>query len=162
LSFKFCLVCTQSLKLKIQAFMKREYRLRRGWEIDRVRKTGRSWSAGPVVLYAAPGPDPQMAARSGFITGKKIGGAVERNQAKRRMREAVRVLIPQITPGWDLLWIARPSMRTSDFGRISAAVQECLRRARLLNSSPPDGGLVGQDNDEMARPQVDPVVSGDA
>jgi ribonuclease P protein component len=141
--------------------MKREYRLRRGWEIDRVRKTGRSWSAGPVVLYAAPGSDPQMISRSGFITGKKIGDAVERNLAKRRMREAVRAVLPQIPPGWDLLWIARPSMKSSDYGRISAAVQECLRRARLLNSSPPPSGLVGQDSDEVARPQRDPILSTD-
>jgi ribonuclease P protein component len=153
---------TQNSKFKIQNSMKRDLRLRRGWEIDRVRKTGRSWSAGPLVLYAAPGPDPQAAPRSGFITGKKIGGAVERNQARRRMREAVRALLPRITPGWDLLWIARPSIQSSDFARISAATQECLRRARLLNSGPPASGPAWQDNHEMARPPLDPAVPEDA
>ena len=142
--------------------MRRDYRLRRGWEIEHVRSTGRSWSVGPVVLYAAPGPDPQGRPRSGFIAGKRVGGAVERNLARRRLREAVRAVLPTIPPGWDLLWIARPSIAGSEYGRISAAVQECLRRARLVSSGPPASGPVGQETHEVARTPDDPVVPTDA
>jgi len=141
--------------------MRRDYRLRRGWEITHVRSTGRSWSVGPVVLYVAPGPDPAGLPRSAFITGKRIGGAVERNLARRRLREAVRAALPQMAPGWDFVWIARPSIQSSDFGRINAAVQECLRRARLVQSGPPPSGPVEQVPNEVDRAPVNPVLPND-
>ena len=141
--------------------MEREYRLRRAGDITRVRKTGRSWAVGPVVLVAAPGPDPTGRTRSSFITGKKIGGAVERNRARRQMREAVRALRPRIAEGWDLVWIARPSITGQEFGRISAAAQECLRRARLLDLRASTDAPGGRENHETGRTAVDPAVPTD-
>ena len=127
--------------------MNRDRRLRRAGDIERVRKAGRSWSVGPVVLYAAPNPGSGAASRAGFVTGKRIGDAVDRNRARRRLREAVRLAWPGISPGWDLLWIARPSIRTSTYAQIAAAVQECLRRARLQTNAPPDGALRQADHE---------------
>jgi ribonuclease P protein component len=50
---------------------------------------------------------------AGFTATKKIGNAVTRNRAKRRLREAARVLLPQLgKPGWDYVFIAR--METAD------------------------------------------------
>ncbi|MDX1291567.1 MAG: ribonuclease P protein component [Hyphomonas sp.] len=50
---------------------------------------------------------------AGFTATKKIGNAVTRNRAKRRLREAARVLLPQHgQPGWDYVFIAR--METAD------------------------------------------------
>jgi ribonuclease P protein component len=141
--------------------VEREYRLRRAGDIERVRKTGRSWAVGPVVLVAAPGPDPAGVTRSSFITGKKIGGAVERNRARRQMREAVRALRPQIAGGWDLVWIARPSIHNQEFGRISGAVQECLRRARLLDLPAPAAAAGRRENHETGRPVLDPAIPTD-
>jgi ribonuclease P protein component len=141
--------------------VKREWRLRRGNEIERVRNTGRSWPNGPIVLLAAPQPGEPTLTRCAFITGKKIGGAVERNLARRRMREALRAVYPQIMPGWDLVLIARPSIQTSDFRRISAAVAEALRRARLLTSASGPGGPSLRADHEMAHPAADPPVPGD-
>jgi ribonuclease P protein component len=142
--------------------VEREYRLRRASDIERVRKTGRSWAVGPVVLVAAPGPDPAGHPRSSFITGKKIGGAVERNRARRQMREAVRALRPRIARGWDLVWIARPSITGQEFGRISGAIQECLRRARLLDLTAAHTAPGVRENHETGRPAVDPAVPADS
>lgn len=142
--------------------MEREYRLRRAGDIGRVRKTGKSWAVGPVVLVAAPGLDPAGHTRSSFITGKKIGNAVARNRARRQLREGVRALRPQIAGGWDLVWIARPSITNQAFGRISGAVQECLRRARLLDRTAAPTALEDRENHETGRPPADPGVSADA
>ena len=47
--------------------------------------------------------------------GQKIGGAVVRNRAKRRLREAARLLLPRLArPGWDYVFIARQD--TADIG----------------------------------------------
>nr|WP_321360342.1 ribonuclease P protein component [uncultured Hyphomonas sp.] len=57
--------------------------------------------------------DPHVGA--GFTATKKIGNAVIRNRAKRRLREAARQLLPRLgQPGWDYVFIARQD--TADIG----------------------------------------------
>ena len=48
------------------------------------------------------------AIRVGFTCSKKVGNAVARNRAKRRLREAARMVLPEIgRPGWDYVLIGR-------------------------------------------------------
>ena len=50
-------------------------------------------------------------ARTGFTCSKKVGGAVARNRAKRRLREAARLaLAPLARPGWDYVLVGRPEV----------------------------------------------------
>ena len=62
-----------------------------------------------MVVQIRPRPeDPEGPARAGFTATKKIGNAVQRNRAKRRLREAARVLLPlHGQPGTDYVFIAR-------------------------------------------------------
>lgn len=43
----------------------------------------------------------------GFIASKKVGGAVERNRAKRMLSEAVRIMIKEKKSTYDYLFIAK-------------------------------------------------------
>lgn len=86
------------------------------------------------MLYAAPG-SPAAPTRAAFIAGKKLGDAVQRNRAKRWMREAFRLQLPYIKQGWDLIWIARPSMDQAEFRRVQAVMLECLKRAHLYENT---------------------------
>ena len=53
--------------------------------------------------------------RAGFTCSKKVGNAVVRNRAKRRLREAARLLLPRLArPGWDYVFVAR--QETADIG----------------------------------------------
>ena len=46
--------------------------------------------------------------RVGFTCSKKVGNAVARNRAKRRLREAARIVLPKHgQPGWDYVLIGR-------------------------------------------------------
>jgi ribonuclease P protein component len=72
------------------------------------------------------------ASRCGFSVGKRVGGAVVRNRAKRRLREAVRPLWPAVAPGFDIVFAAREPLCDAAFSDIQEAVTALLRRARLL------------------------------
>ena len=56
------------------------------------------------------GPDePPAAIRIGYTCSKKVGNAVARNRAKRRLRAAARAVLPGLgQPGWDYVLIGRP------------------------------------------------------
>lgn len=110
-------------------------RLRTDAQFERVRKEGRTWGAGLVVLNAAPNAEGTV--RCGFITGKKVGNAVERNRARRLIREAVRLRLPHISPGWDLVWIARAQIQGAALWDVLAAVDNLLKRSRTLSAPEP-------------------------
>lgn len=87
----------------------RDLRLRKSFEYDRVRQCGRSWSSRILVLSILENETGQN--RYGFAVGKRVGGAVERNRAKRLMREAVRHLHPRLEQGYDVVLIARNTFK---------------------------------------------------
>ncbi|WGW05269.1 ribonuclease P protein component [Tropicibacter oceani] len=65
--------------------------------------------------------------RVGFTCSKKVGNAVARNRAKRRLREIARLVLPHAgKPGWDYVLIGRAELTaTHDF----VEMQQDLRRA---------------------------------
>jgi ribonuclease P protein component len=105
-------------------------RLRKSAQFERVRKEGRTWGSGLLVLNAAPNADGVV--RCGFITGKKLGKAVGRNRARRLIREAVRLRLPHVAPGWDLVWIGRAQIAGATFWDVLDAVDNLLKRSRVL------------------------------
>lgn len=116
--------------------MKRAYRLRRPEQFQRVRREGRNWDSPLLTLNAAQSR--RRVTRCGFVVSKRIGKAVERNRARRRIREAVRLSYEQIAPGWDLVFIARSAtLTTTEFHRIQAQVEQLLRRAGAWREPPP-------------------------
>ena len=71
----------------------------------------------------APGPE----IGEGFTATKKIGGAVQRNRAKRRLREAARRLLAQHgQPGWDYVFIALEATLDTGWARLLDDMESAL------------------------------------
>lgn len=92
---------------------------------------GRSSAKGAVVVQAlARDPEmasPDLAIRIGFTATRKIGGAVERNRAKRRLREAARQILPlHGRPGFDYVFVARGGTITRPWARLLDDVKTAL------------------------------------
>lgn len=110
--------------------MQRNFRLTRSTDFKRVRRTGKSYAHPFVVLVVQASDAPRV--RVGVTAGRSVGGAVLRNKAKRLLREAMRPLLSQLDPGWDLILIARPALLTSTLQDARQALTSLLRRARIL------------------------------
>ena len=83
---------------------------------------------GAVLIQARARDDSPMV-RAGFTATKRIGGAVERNRAKRRMREAARLILPDLAhPGFDYVFIARGGVTTRPWPRLLDDVKSALLR----------------------------------
>jgi ribonuclease P protein component len=87
--------------------------------------------AGVVTLEMAPTPvsasEPETL-RLGFTASKKIGNAVARNRAKRRLRAAAYALLPLSgRPGHDYVLVARAGILTRDFLALKGDIAEAAR-----------------------------------
>jgi ribonuclease P protein component len=109
--------------------MRRDLRLRKNRDFQRVYSIGRSWSLPTLVLRAAP--NELDVSRFGFVVSKRLGGAVIRNRLKRQLREIARQ--QAFAPGFDLVFIARKPLLDASFGEMADAVSRL--RARLEQSA---------------------------
>lgn len=87
---------------------------------------GVSAARGAVVVQALP-REGQAAIRAGFTATRKIGGAVVRNRAKRRLREAARMLLPEFgQAGNDYVFVARGGTTTRPWARLLDDMKSAL------------------------------------
>lgn len=126
-------------------------RLRRSGLFQRVYNGKKSVSTTLLTLYVlekTPGSAPRFPL-VGFVIGKKLEGrATQRNRAKRRVREAYRLLrqdleaqaaadsdeettrIMRILKDWyAIVWVIKSEVLTAEFDEIYRSVSECIFKA---------------------------------
>ena len=107
--------------------MSKRGRLSRSADFARVYRQGRSHANRWLVLYAFPRA-PEGEPRLGLSVSRKVGGAVDRNQVKRRLREAVGRCEGRLAPGTDYVLIARPTTANRPFASLLMDLEEALRQ----------------------------------
>jgi len=110
----------------------RDVRLRTRAEFTAVQDTGRKVSSRHVILIGRPNQAGRD--RLGIIASRRVGDAVARNRAKRRLREIFRQGEPDVIttgqPSLDLVAIARASLVDAPFAELRSDVQSAVRRLR--------------------------------
>ena len=81
--------------------------LKKNSDFQRLYKRGKSFVTPTLVVYAMKN---KRVSRLGITAGKKVGGAVQRNRAKRIIRAAYRKNELLLPIGYDIVIVARPEI----------------------------------------------------
>ena len=106
-------------------------RLLKHADFQRVYENGRRQFTGNMTVFflrRAPEAAPADGPRVGLTVGKVLGGAVDRNRIKRRMRQAVRLSPPCEGPV-DVVFNPRKSVLTMPFDQLLSEVSRGLKLA---------------------------------
>ena len=104
--------------------------LRRKDDFTKIYKRGKSLGEKYVVLFYRR--NSLSYNRTAFLASKKVGNSVERNRARRLMKENYRFLRGDIRTGYDLIFIARNTIngkKTCDAGK---SMKRALSKAGLF------------------------------
>lgn len=116
----------------------RQERLRHNSDFQRVYREGRSFPGSLIVLFVLSAPG--LVRRAGFVAGRRVGPAVERNRARRLMREAYRRhkgLVP--AEGTHVVFVARRGSGSATFPDVERGLIGLLERVAWTNPVPPAG-----------------------
>lgn len=102
-----------------------QFRMRHGDEFGEAISTGARSSTRRVVVHFSTGSTRADVARVGFVVSKAVGGAVQRNQVKRRLRAAMAEDLPELPHTAAVVVRALPAASGASF----AALREDLRRS---------------------------------
>lgn len=105
----------------------------------RLARRGRKWATGGLVLQVAKTP-PALASddviRFGLTASRKVGNAVRRNRARRRLRALACEFLPkEATGGYDFVLIARHTTPDRAFDALIADLKAALTRLKVTRPS---------------------------
>lgn len=102
-------------------------------EFRRAYAKGKSYVSPVVVTYTVKNRRRQV--RVGITTSKKIGNAVQRNRARRVIREAFREIAPGVRRGYDLVFVARGRTPFVKSGEVRRHMLQQLEAAGILEQN---------------------------
>lgn len=79
---------------------------------------------------------PGQETRAGVVASRRVGGAVQRNRAKRRLRQALRIVWPELPErDWHLVLVATPVTLRLEYGRLVDDLRQSLAELGPLAAS---------------------------
>jgi ribonuclease P protein component len=108
-------------------------RLTRALEFERVRREGRAHHGGLLILGVLAAKEVH-GFRAGFVTTRRLGGAVVRNRVRRRLREIVRKHQREIAHAIWVVTIARANAARATYRQLEDEWLRLAKRASILAS----------------------------
>jgi ribonuclease P protein component len=109
---------------------RKHQRLTRSADFSRIKLEGRTDRGALLIIGVLPVNEKRF--RAGFVTSKRVGGAVERNRVRRRLREIVRLHQQQIADGFWIVTIARPAAANASYAALEHEWLRLAERASIL------------------------------
>lgn len=110
--------------------LRKARRLIKNNEYRLVYKHG-SFAVGRMcVIYKMPVAKEHT--RIGFVTGKKVGGAVQRNRARRLMKEVYRLHQHEIREGYHIVVVARAGINDTQYEQVEREMMRLFKKSKLL------------------------------
>jgi len=112
--------------------MNKKFRLRKNYQFNFVYKNGKAVSNEfcTVVFCKSKGSTPRI----GFSVSKKLGKAVKRNRAKRRMKEAVALVFLEMSPCHNYVFLPKTLCLDVKFAVLVEKTEKLLLKAGLLKA----------------------------
>ncbi|HYD19703.1 MAG TPA: ribonuclease P protein component [Patescibacteria group bacterium] len=101
-------------------------------DFQRIARQGRRWSGSAFIMQLLK-TDDGSPFRLGLTASRKVGNAVIRNRAKRRLRELVRLQLKlRALAGFDLVIVAKTAAANHDFTAMNTDFETGLRALKVL------------------------------
>jgi ribonuclease P protein component, eubacterial len=110
--------------------MKQAVTLKQNYEFRRLYQKGASAIGRGMVLYCRKNKLGHN--RLGVTVSVKLGHAVVRNRARRRLREVYRLNSPRLSQGWDIILVARGRTSTAPWPELNDTFLHLCRKLSLL------------------------------
>lgn len=106
-------------------------RLKKNKDFDNVFKKGQGFKER--FLYLKIKKNNLKSSRFGFVVSKKFSQkATARNKIKRRLRELIKIKLPEIKEGIDGVIIIMPGFKINDFLELEETVNKLLKKAGII------------------------------
>jgi ribonuclease P protein component len=107
----------------------RQQHLRSAADFQPIRASGSRWECGffYALFLNRPGRIPPLR-RLGVIASRRVGNAVARNRAKRRLRALFRLHQGSLPPSCDIILIARSAIHNAPFGDLERRFEGAVKR----------------------------------
>lgn len=115
------------------ALMKETVTIKENRTFRRIYSRGRSAVTPFLVLYCRPNGRGHN--RLGVTVSTKLGGAVVRNRARRRLREVYRLAQPEMKQGYDVILVARSRAVNGPYQKLTAAFYRACGQLELVREN---------------------------
>lgn len=110
--------------------MNRAWSIKENYEFRRIYQRGTSAVSGSMVVYCRKNKLGRN--RLGITASTKIGEAVTRNRARRRLREVYRLNRDKLREGWDIILVARGRTAAVSWKELNDTFLRLCRNLELL------------------------------
>ena len=111
--------------------------LKKNYEFKRLYSRGKSAASQYAVVYIRRNSKSEN--RLGITVSKKVGGAVQRNLVRRRLKEIYRLSEDKLVAGYDVVIVARIQSRFAIYRDLETSVLGLFRKLNIVRAAVPGG-----------------------